>query len=144
MKSFTFRLIALALVLVTLNGFTSLHAQSSMQEKGVHKMEKAAAVTVIQLSQTPGEFNVKGLTLSPGQYQFEVTNATVDHEVGFVIQKAADKDADLMATAIKSSFTTAAVAPGATQSSGVVNLTPGEYVYSCPLNPTPKYTITVK
>jgi len=49
-----------------------------------------------------------------------------------------------MATAIKSSFTTAAVAPGATQSSGVVNLTPGEYVYSCPLNPTPKYTITVK
>jgi len=50
MKSFTFRLIALALVLVTLNGFTSLHAQSSMQEKGVHKMEKAAAVTVIQTS----------------------------------------------------------------------------------------------
>lgn len=144
MKSFTFRLLALSLVLFTLNAFTSVSAQSTMQEKGMHKTETATTVTVIQLSQTPGEFNVKGLTLSPGQYQFEVTNATVDHEVGFVIQKAADKDADLMKTAIKSSFTTAAVAPGATQSSGVVNLTPGEYVYSCPLNPTPQYTITVK
>jgi len=123
-----------------------MQAQSStMQEKGMHKMETATdAVTVIQLSQTPGEFNVKGLTLSPGQYQFQVTNATVDHEVGFVIQKASDKDADLMKTAIKSSFTTATVAPGATQSSGVVNLTPGEYIYSCPLNPTPQYTLTVK
>ena len=144
MKSFTFRLVALALVLVTLNAFTTASAQTSVQETSISTTETAAAVTVIQLSQTPGEFNVKGLTLSPGQYQFNVTNATVDHEVGFVIQKAADKDGDLMKTAIKSSFTSATVAPGATQSSGVVNLTPGEYVYSCPLNPTPKYTITVK
>ena len=162
MKSFTFRLIALALVLVSLNGFTNLQAQTeTMQKKGMekmdkgmekgmdkmdkmHKMEAADAVTVIQLTQSPSEFNIKGLTLSPGQYRFEVTNGSVDHEVGFVIQKASDKDGDLMATAIKSAFTTSTVAPGATQSSGVVTLTPGEYVYSCPMNPTPHYNITVK
>ncbi|MFK8054509.1 MAG: cupredoxin domain-containing protein [Saprospiraceae bacterium] len=143
MKSFTYRLIALALVLVTLNGFTSLHAQSDqMQEKGMHKME--SAVTLVQLTQTPGEFNVKGLTLDAGDYTFEVTNDGVDHEVGFVVQKAADRDADMMKTAIKSAFTTEVVAPGATQRTGVVSLTPGEYLYFCPMNPTPKYTITVK
>ena len=154
MKSFTFRLIALSLVLFTLSAFTSVSAQTTMKEKGMkeqsmkkqsmHKAETAAAVTVIQLSQSPGEFNVKGLTLSPGQYQFDVTNAAVDHEVGFVIQKASDKDADMMKTAIKEAFTTEVVAPGATQSSGVVTLTPGEYIYFCPMNPTPQYTLTVK
>ncbi len=158
MKSFTFRLIALVLVLVTLNGFTSLQAQTeTMQKKGtemkdnaMHKKDKmdkmamADHVTVINLSETPGEFNIKGLTLSPGQYRFVVTNVNVDHEVGFVIQKASDAKGDLMATAIKPSFTAAPVGTGATQSSGVVTLTPGEYVYSCPLNPTPHYNITVK
>jgi len=155
MKSFTIRLIALALVLFTLNGFTTAFGQTeTMQKKGMDKMDKmeksmdkmtmSDKVTVIQLSETSGEFNIKGLTLSPGQYRFVVTNENVGHDVGFVIQKASDAKGDLMATAIKPSFTAAPVSTGATQSSGVVTLTPGEYVYSCPLNPTPHYNITVK
>lgn len=112
---------------------TNLYAQS-----------KEKAVTVIELSQTPGEFTTKELTLKPGQYQFKVKNQNVDKDLGFVIQKASDKDADVMKTAVPNSFTTQLVKKGETQMTGVVTLEKGEYVYSCPLNPTPHYKITVK
>ncbi len=101
-------------------------------------------VTVIDLSQTTNEFNVKGLQLKPGKYQFKVTNLDVNKELGFVIQKASDKNMDVMKTAVENSFTTALIKKGDTQLTGVVELKEGEYVYSCPLNPTPHYTINVK
>ena len=103
-----------------------------------------AEVTVIDLTQRPGTFTTEHLDLAAGQYQFRVSNDGVGHDVGFVIQRAADKDGDLAATALPTSFVTAPVATGATESTGIVTLAPGEYVYSCPLNPTPHYTITVK
>ena len=121
-------------------------AEHTMTGEGDHAMHDAAEaeVTVVDLTQTPGQFTTESLTLAPGQYRFTVANDGVDHEVGFVIQRAADKDGDLMETAVENSFTTAPVATGESQSTGVVTLTPGEYVYSCPLNPTPHYTITVE
>ena len=105
---------------------------------------KEQKVTVIDLSQTTSEFNIKGLQLKPGKYQFKVTNLDVNKELGFVIQKASDKDKDVMKTAVENSFTTALIKKGDTQLTGVVELKEGEYVYSCPLNPTPHYTISVK
>ena len=36
------------------------------------------------------------------------------------------------------------VKKGDTQLTGIVELKSGEYVYSCPLNPTPHYVLTVK
>lgn len=105
---------------------------------------KEQKVTVIDLSQTTSEFNVKGLQLKPGKYQFKVTNVDVNKELGFVIQKASDKNMDVMKTAVENSFTTALIKKGDTQLTGVVELKEGEYVYSCPLNPTPHYTISVK
>ncbi len=73
-----------------------------------------------------------------------MTNVGVDHEVGFFIQRAADKDGAPGEPAVAHSFTTAAVVNSATQSTAVITLSPGAYVYSCSLNPTPQYTITVK
>jgi hypothetical protein len=104
---------------------------------------KEQKVTVIDLSQTTSEFNVKGLQLKPGKYQFKVTNLDVNKEVGFVIQKASDKNMDVMKTAVENSFTTSLIGKGKTELTGVVELKEGEYVYSCPLNPTPHYSITV-
>jgi len=49
-----------------------------------------------------------------------------------------------MKTAVENSFAQNMISVGKSESTGVVDLTAGEYVYSCPLNPTPKYTITVK
>jgi hypothetical protein len=115
-----------------------------LNSANLYAQSKEKAVTVIELSQTPGEFTTKELTLKPGQYQFKVKNQNVDKDLGFVIQKASDKDADVMKTAVPNSFTTELVKKGETQMTGVVTLEKGEYVYSCPLNPTPHYKITVK
>lgn len=101
-------------------------------------------VTVIELSQVPGAFESGDLTLPAGKYLFKIANKTVDHEVGFVIQKASDKDGDVMKTALANSFSEALIAEGKSSSTGIVELNKGEYVYSCPLNPTPKYKITVQ
>lgn len=101
-------------------------------------------VTVIELTQTPGAFETTQLNLKPGKYQFKVVNKNVDHEVGFVIQKEEDKDGDVMKTGIKEAFAQNLIKTGDTQSTGIVELKAGEYVYSCPLNPTPKYTLNVE
>jgi len=42
-------------------------------------------VKTVSLEQTEGEFTQKSLTLSEGVYVFEIANANVDHEVGFVL-----------------------------------------------------------
>ena len=111
---------------------TSLNAQAP-----------AADVTVISLTQTDGQFDTQSLDLKPGKYQFKITNQSVGHDVGFVIQKEEDKDGDVMKTALKTSFAESMIAKGETKKSGIVELKEGNYVYSCPLNPTPKYSITV-
>lgn len=101
-------------------------------------------VIIIELTQTTGEFFTKELTLKPGKYQFRVVNQNVDKDLGFVIQKAEDAKGDVMETAVHNSFTTALVKKGEVQYTGIVALEKGKYVYSCPLNPTPHYTIMVE
>ena len=101
-------------------------------------------VTTIELVQTTGQFDTQRLDLKPGKYKFRVVNQGVEKDLGFVIQRAADKDGDVMKTAVPNSFTTAYVKNGTAEYTGVVELKKGEYVYSCPLNPTPHYTIRVK
>ena len=101
-------------------------------------------VTIIELHQTPGEIGTQELKLKPGKYQFRVVNDNVDHEVGFVIQNAKDADGDVMETALPNSFASKTINAGEFAYTGVVNLTKGKYVYSCPLNPTPHYSIKVK
>ena len=101
-------------------------------------------VTIIELIQTEGQFESQELNLTAGKYQFRVVNKNVDKDLGFVIQKEEDKDADVMETAVPNSFTTASVKKGEVQYTGVVELKDGNYVYSCPLNPTPHYKLIVK
>jgi hypothetical protein len=120
-------------VMVSFFSVSSSFGQSNMDD-----------VTVIDLTQTVNEFNVKGMELKPGKYQFKVTNLSVDKEVGFVIQKKEDSAKDVMKTAVENSFTKALISKGSTQLTGIVELKEGQYVYSCPLNPTPHYVLTVK
>ncbi len=95
----------------------------------------------VKLTQTVGKFDTENLVLAPGQYQFEIANSDVDHEVGFVLVPKGKYDA---ADHIKAAYVTAPVAQGKSSMTSVVNLAAGEYEYFCPLNPTPKYTLTVK
>jgi hypothetical protein len=120
-------------VVASLFGANNANAQSTDKD-----------VTIIELTQTANQFLTQNLSLKPGKYQFRVVNKDVEKDLGFVIQKAADKKGDVMKTAVPNSFTTAMVKKGEAQYTGVVELKAGEYVYSCPLNPTPHYAISVK
>ncbi len=102
----------------------------------------AQEVKTIQLDQTPGKFETTELELKAGRpYVFEVRNAGVDHEVGFVVAPKGKTDAD---NHITNAYLTKTINDGETGRSKEVVLEAGEYVYWCPLNPTPQYKITVK
>ncbi len=98
-------------------------------------------VEKVKLTQVPGKFKTSTLTLKKGDYQFEIANEGVDHEVGFVVVPKGKYDAT---NHIKSAYVKAPVAEGKSSMTNIVSLEAGEYEYFCPLNPTPKYTIVVK
>ena len=95
-------------------------------------------VKVIQLSQTPGEYETVSLNLKPGKYIFEVSNRNVDKKLGFYLTPANDEKAQVPNSGLKK-----LVNKGETSRTGVVELSVGDYQYSCPLNPTPHYSLTV-
>ena len=74
----------------------------------------------------------KTLTLKPGKYVFRVTNKNVPYELGFYL-----RGDGLINRATLPSVSGGGLTTGATKDY-VVELKPGEYVYSCPLNPTPR------
>ncbi len=100
-----------------------------------------AQVNQVNLDQTDGRFVQENITLTPGDYQFNISNTDVDHEVGFVLVPKGKTGPE---NHIKNAYVTAPVKSGASSPSKVVTLSAGEYEYFCPLNPTPKYTLTVR
>lgn len=80
----------------------------------------------------------KTITLKPGKTIFRVSNKDVPYELGFWL-----RGATLFSRATLPSVSGGGLTTGKTQDY-VVDLKPGEYVYSCPLNPTPDYRIVVK
>ena len=95
----------------------------------------------VKLDQTPGEFKTTELKLKPGKYVFDVTNKGVDHAVGFVITPKGKTDQQ---DHIQSSYLSQTIKNGESAKSGEVTLGKGEYVYFCPLNPTPLYRLVVE
>ncbi|MFK7949397.1 MAG: hypothetical protein AB8G11_17530 [Saprospiraceae bacterium] len=98
-------------------------------------------IEAVKLTQVSGKFTEESLELEAGSYQFEIANDGVDHEVGFVLVPKGKYDE---ANHIKAAYVTAPVADGTSSLTSVVALEAGEYEYFCPLNPTPKYALTVK
>jgi len=107
----------------------------------VSAQETTRDVETISLEQTDGEFTQKTLNLSEGTYVFEIANKDVDHEVGFVL---APKGKTNEANHIKAAYVKSPVKTGSTSLTNEVTLEKGEYVYFCPLNPTPEYTLIVE
>lgn len=99
-----------------------------------------AQVSQINLEQTPGAFTTTSLHLAAGDYQFEIANNGVDHEIGFVIAPKGKTD---QANHIKEAYVKELIENGKSSKTDIVKLTPGEYVYFCPLNPTKQYNLKV-
>ena len=134
MKSF--KSIFFALVFV-LGAGLSANAQDTMKKSMTDK------ATTVALEQTKGEFTQKSVELKEGDYVFAISNNNAGVDVGFVLVPKG-KDASNPANHIQTAYVTKVVAEGETQKSNVVSLAAGEYVYFCPLNKTPQYTLTVK
>ena len=96
----------------------------------------------IKLEQTPGKFETTELKLKAGEsYVFEVTNKGVDHKVGFVVAPEGKTEQE---NHVQSAYLSKTIKNGETAKSKVVTLEEGEYVFFCPLNPTPQYKIIVE
>ena len=125
-------------ILVLFVGFSmTTQAQNNMMKKETMMKD----IKTVSLEQTKGEFTQKSITLSEGTYIFEIANTNVGHDVGFVLAPKGKTDA---ANHIKNAYVTEVVKNNTTGHSKEVTLAKGEYVYFCPLNPTPKYTLIVE
>ncbi|WP_299113955.1 hypothetical protein [uncultured Winogradskyella sp.] len=124
-------------ILVIALTFTVIgNAQETMKKDAMMKDGKAK---IVSLEQTKGEFTQKTITLEEGSYVFEISNNNVGHKVGFVLAPKSNPDAH-----IKTAYVTKAVENNTKGTSNTTTLAKGEYVYFCPLNPTPQYTLIVK
>ena len=85
----------------------------------------------------------KTLELAPGKYVFRVVNRDVPYELGFWLRDKDYEASNALAKLRKTSVSGGGLLPGKTKDY-VVELKPGEYVYSCPLNPTPNYRLLVR
>ena len=136
----------------------------------VHAADAAAQAKVIELTQVPCQFleseggrdrgfksaksadceainarsgkrrlaESKTIELKPGKYVFRVANKTVPYELGFWL-----RGESLLDRARLPSVSGGGLATGKTQDYEI-ELKPGNYVYSCPLNPTPDYKLVVR
>lgn len=113
---------------------------SNAQDKMIKKDTKAS---IVSLEQTEGEFTQKSVTLSEGSYIFEISNNNVGTDVGFVLVPKG-KDVSKPENHIKTAYVTKVVGNNTKEQSNATKLAKGEYVYFCPLNKTPQYTLIVK
>lgn len=80
----------------------------------------------------------KPLELKPGKYLFRVANKNVPYELGFWLRGASAAGRITLP-----SVSGGGILPGGKRDYEI-ELKPGEYLYSCPLNTTPDYKLVVK
>ncbi|MEM7251067.1 MAG: hypothetical protein AAF493_06580 [Pseudomonadota bacterium] len=80
----------------------------------------------------------KTLELKPGKYVFRVTNENVPYALGFWLR------GDGLLNRAKLPSTSGGGLTLGKSKDYEIELVAGEYVYSCPLNPTPDYKLIVK
>ncbi len=82
------------------------------------------------------------LEIKPGKYVFRVTNKNVPYELGFWLRDEDYNWKNPVHKLTKTSVSGGGLVTGKTQDYAV-ELKPGTYLYSCPLNPTPDYKLVV-
>ncbi len=120
---------------------TQVACQFVESENGVDRgftTTKKADCDAINAKTAAGRLaEAKVLELKPGKYIFRVTNQDVPYQLGFWLRGAGFGRLTLP------SVSGGGLTLGATKDYAI-DLEPGEYLYSCPLNPTPDYRIVVK
>ena len=83
------------------------------------------------------------LELKPGVYIFRITNVNVPYRLGFWIRESDYEDSGPIKKFRKTSLAGRGLVQGVTKDYRV-ELNEGEYLFSCPANPTPNYRAVVK
>ncbi len=107
--------------------------------------EPASAADCERINAETGEQRLAGaeiLELAPGTYTFRVTNTDVPYALGFWLREADYQPGNPLHKLTKVSVAGGGLEEEQTQDY-TVKLEPGEYLYSCPLNPTPNYRLVV-
>jgi hypothetical protein len=125
---------------------TQVACQFLEPEKGVdHGFETQKKADCEAINAETGEKRLsdsKTLELKPGTYVFRVTNTDVPYDLGFWLREKGYDWRNPIHKLTKTSVSGGGLAPGGTKDYEVT-LEPGDYVYSCPLNPTPDYRLKV-
>ena len=108
---------------------TADHGYTSTRKADCEAINAKSGAERIAKSQT--------LKLKPGKYIFRVTNKNVPYDLGFYL-----RGSGLVNRATLPSVSGGGLKTGVTKDYEIT-LKAGEYVYSCPLNPTPDYKIVV-
>jgi len=135
-------LLALRAAPATVIELTQVACQFLESEQGVdHGYTTSSSKDCEAINARTGEVRLakaETLELKPGKYIFRVSNRDVPYDLGFWL-----RGATLLSRATLPSVSGGGLAMGQTKDYEV-ELKPGEYVYSCPLNPTPDYPLVVK
>jgi len=83
------------------------------------------------------------MKLKPGTYIFRVTNKNVPYDLGFWVRESDYDWKNPLHKVSKTSVSGGGLKPGVTKDYKVKLEAGKDYVYSCPLNPTPNYRIMV-
>jgi hypothetical protein len=125
---------------------TQIACQFLESENGVdrdYRTEEKADCETINAETGSGRLaEAQVLTLAPGRYIFRVTNLDVPYELGFWLREHDYNWKNPIHKLTKTSVSGGGLITGATMDYEV-ELEPGEYLYSCPLNPTPDYKLVV-
>lgn len=85
----------------------------------------------------------KVLKLKPGEYIFRVKNENVPYQLGFWLRDHDYSFSNPLHKITKTSVSGGGLTLGTTKDYKVTLKAGGKYIYSCPLNPTPNYSIEV-
>ena len=131
--------LAAAPTVIELNQVPCQFLESERGKDHGYKSTKAADCEAINEKTTQSRLAAaKTIELKPGSYIFRVANKNVPYELGFWLRGESVIDRVRLPSVSGGGLVT-----GKTQDYEI-ELKPGNYVYSCPLNPTPDYKLIVK
>ncbi len=111
-------------------------------DHGYKSTRKADCEAINEKSGSERLAKAKTLTLKPGEYIFRVANKNVPYELGFWLREKDYNWKNPLHKLNKISVSGGGLHTGKTQDYKVT-LKPGEYLFSCPLNTTPDYSLVV-
>jgi hypothetical protein len=122
-------------ITLTQTGCQFVETESKDYKFTPKKAQDCQKINADTLSERQKSF--KTMSLPPGEYIFKVTNKNVPYELGFYLRGQGASQVVLP------KLSGGGLTQGTTKEYAV-NLKKGKYYISCPLNPTPDYTLIVQ